>query len=91
MPPVRRYPILLALLHQALHPYTDVAVALDDQGLWDDHGAAKQALVECRTAMARSTHEKRLLVRELSQVLLDPAVDEAAVRAARFARVPAPV
>jgi TnpA family transposase len=91
MPPMRRYPIILAFLHQALHHHTDVAVELYDQCLWDYHGAAKQALVEFRKAMARSTNEKLLLLRELGQVLLDPAVDDAAVRAASFARVPAPV
>jgi hypothetical protein len=31
MPPVRRYPLLLAVLQQALHRHTDIAVELYDQ------------------------------------------------------------
>ena len=34
MPPVRRYPMLLAVLHQALHHHTDIVVELADQCLW---------------------------------------------------------
>ena len=61
MPPARRYPILLPLLHQALHHHTDVAVALSDQCVWEYHGAAQQELLECRKAIARTTNEKLLL------------------------------
>jgi len=46
MDPRRRYPILLAFLHQALLHHTDVAVELYDQGLWEYHGAAQKALKE---------------------------------------------
>ena len=38
--------------------------------------------------IARSTNEKLRLFRELGQVLLDAAIDDAAVRAVSFARVP---
>jgi TnpA family transposase len=91
MESLRRYPILVAFLHQALHHHTDVAVELYDQCLWEYHGAAKQELVEFRTAIARSTNDKLRLLRELGQVLLDPEVADVAVRAESFARVPEPV
>jgi hypothetical protein len=88
MAPLRRYPILIAFLYQALRHHTDVAVELYDQGLWEYHGAARQELVAVRQAIARSTNEKLRLLREVGQVLLDPAVDDAAVRPVSFARVP---
>jgi hypothetical protein len=86
--PVRRYPILVAFLHQALWHHTDVAVELYDQCLWEYHRAAQQELNELRQAMARATNEKLRMFRELGQVLLDPAIDDAVVRAVSFARVP---
>ena len=88
MDPRRRYPILLAFLHQALLHHTDVVVELYDQGLWEYHGAAQKELKELRQTIARSTNEKLRLFRELGQVLLDPTIDDAAVRAVSFARVP---
>jgi Domain of unknown function (DUF4158) len=88
MAPLRRHPILTAFVHQALQHHTDVAVELYDQCLWEYHGAAKQELLEFRKAIARSTNEKLLFLRALGQVLLDPEVEDAAVRAESFARVP---
>lgn len=86
--PVRRYPILVAFLHQALVHHTDVAVELYDQCLWDYYGAAQKELKELRQTMARSTNEKLRMFREIGQVLLDAAIDDTAVRALSFARVP---
>src|SRR5438128_638213 len=88
MDPRRRYPILLAFLQQALLHHTDVAVELYDQCLWAYYSAAQKELKELRHALARSTNEKLRLFRELGQVLLDTAIDAAAVRAVSFARVP---
>jgi hypothetical protein len=88
MAPARRYPLLLAFLHQALHHHLDVAVALYDQCLWDYHGAAKEALLACRKAIARSTNEKLRLFQQLGQVLLDAEIADGAVRAESLARVP---
>jgi hypothetical protein len=87
--PSRRSPSLVALLHQALGPHTDVAVARYDQGLWDDYGAAQKALQEFRQTRARSTNAKLRMLQEIGPVLLDAALDDTAVRALRFARVPA--
>jgi len=91
MTPLRRYPILVTFLHQALLHHTDVAVELYDQCLWEYHGAAKKELKEWRQSLARSTNDKLRLFRELGQVLLDPEIADAAVRAESFARVPEPV
>jgi TnpA family transposase len=88
MPPLRRYPILLAVLHQALQHHTDVAVELYDQCLWACYTDARQELEEFRHAAARSANETLIFFQELGQVLLDPAVDDAAVRAVSFQCVP---
>jgi TnpA family transposase len=88
MDPQRRYPILVAFLQQALLHHTDVAVELYAQCLWEYYSAAQKELKELRQTLARSTNEKLRLFRELGQVLLDTAIDDAAVRAVSFARVP---
>jgi TnpA family transposase len=88
MEPRRRYPILVAFLHQALQHHTDVAVELYDQCLWEYHSAARRELKELRQTMARSTNEKLRMFRALGQVLLDTTIDDTAVRAVSFARVP---
>ena len=69
--PRRRYPILVAFLHQALLHHTDVAVELYDQCVWEYHSAAQKELKEFRQTMARSTNEKLRMFRALGQVLLD--------------------
>ena len=84
----RRYPILVAFLHQALQHHTDVAVELYDQCLWEYHSAARRELKELRQTMARSTNEKLRMFRALGQVLLDSTIDDTAVRAISFAQVP---
>ena len=88
MPPLRRYPVLVAFLQQALLHHTDVAVELFDQCVWDCHRDAKQELEEFRTAMARSTNDKLKLFRELGHVLLDTEIADPDVRAVSFERVP---
>lgn len=88
MPPFRRYPVLVAFLQQALLQHTDVAVELFDQCVWGCYSEARQELEEFRTAMARSTNEKLKLFRELGQVLLDDEIEDPAVRAVSFERVP---
>jgi hypothetical protein len=58
MAPARRYPVLVAVLQQALRHHTDVAVELFDQCLWSCQSETKQELEEFRKAMARSTKYK---------------------------------
>ncbi len=88
MPPLRRYPVLVAFLQQALLHHTDVAVELFDQCLWGCHSEAQHELEEFRKAMARSTNDKLKLFRELGHVLLDDAIEDPDVRAVSFERVP---
>lgn len=88
MAPTRRYPVLIAFLQQALLHHTDVVVELFDQCVWGCHSEATHELEEFRTAVARSTNEKLKLFRELGKVLLDDAIEDPAVRAVSFERVP---
>jgi hypothetical protein len=88
MDPLRRYPILVAFLQQALVHHTDVAVELYDQCLWEYYSAAQKELKDLRQTIARSTNEKLRIFRELGQVLLDATIDDTAVRAVSFVRVP---
>ena len=86
--PRRRYPILVAFLQQALVHHTDVAIELYDQCLWEYYSAAQKELKDLRQTIARSTNEKLHIFRALGQVLLDATIDDTAVRAVSFARVP---
>ena len=88
MPPLRRYPVLVAFLQQALLHHTDVAVELFDQCVWACHSEARQELEEFRNAVARSTNEKLKLFRELGHVLLDDDIEDPDVRSVSFERVP---
>jgi len=88
LPPLRRSPVLGALLQQALLHHTDVAVEVFDQCLWGCYREARQELEEFRTAIARSTNEKLTLFRELGHVLLDDEIEDPDVRAISFERVP---
>ena len=65
-----------------------MAVELYDQCLWEYYSAAQKELKDLRQTIARSTNEKLRIFRELGQVLLDATIDDAAVRAVSFARVP---
>jgi hypothetical protein len=65
-----------------------VAVELYDQCLWEYHSAAQKELKEFHQTIARSTNEKLRMFRALGQVLLDTAIDDAAVRAVSFAQIP---
>lgn len=88
MPSVRRYPMLLAVLHQALHHHTDIVVELADQCLWASYTDARQELEEFRKTSARATNDTLVLFQALGKVLLDTAVDDRAVRVVSFAQVP---
>ena len=80
MPAVRRYPMLVAVVQQALHHHTDIVVELADQCLWASYTDARQELEEFRKTSARATNDTLVLFQTLSKVLLDTAVDDTAVR-----------
>ena len=80
--PERRRPMLVAFLREAHAELADEVVDLFDACLGHADARARRELEEFRKGSARSTNEKVALFRELALVLLDPAVDDADVRAA---------
>jgi Tn3 transposase DDE domain/Domain of unknown function (DUF4158) len=88
MPPVRRSPMLLAMVSQAWHHHTDIVVELADQCLWASYTDARQELEEFLKTNARTTNDPLVLFQALGQVLLDTTIDDTAVRAVSLARVP---
>jgi TnpA family transposase len=84
----RRYPILVAFLHQTLVDLTDEALDLFDRCLADAYHRARRDLEDFRLSVASSTNEKVRLFREIGRVVLDPAVQDADLRRAIYRRVP---
>lgn len=78
----RRFPILLAFLHQAYREITDEVVDLFDRCLGGAYSRAARDLDEFRKGAARSTNEKVLMFRDIGRIVLDPDVPDAALREA---------
>lgn len=84
----RRYPILVTFLKQALQTLTDEVIEMYDQCLWDCYTDAKNELKKVQQRAARTVNEKLRLFRSLGQILLDPEVEDTAVRAMSFRQIP---
>lgn len=87
MEEMRRYPILLAFLHQSLREITDEAVDLFDRCLGDAYHHAERELNEYRLSIARSANEKVHLLHELAGIVLDPAIGNSQVRKRIYQRI----
>src|SRR4051794_17257208 len=88
MPEQRRYPILVAFLHQTLIDLTDEALDLFDRCLAEAYHRASRDLEDFRLSVARSTNEKVRLFREIGRVVLDPKVKDANLRRTIYGRIP---
>jgi hypothetical protein len=88
MPEQRRYPILVAFLHQTLVDLTDEALDLFDHCLADAYHRARRDLEDFRLSVASATNEKLRLFREIGRVVLDPKVRDADLRRAIYRRIP---
>jgi TnpA family transposase len=87
-PEERRYPILLAFLHQALIDLTDEALDVFDGCLAETAARAGRELDEFRKAAARTTHDKLRLFRDLGRLVLDATVSDAELRTTIYRRIP---
>lgn len=87
-PEARRYPILVAFLRQAVEELTDEVVDLYDRYLAQAYNRAGRELQEFRLNAARASNEKVRLFQELGQLVLDPAVTDAQLRAMIYERLP---
>jgi TnpA family transposase len=79
--PNKRYPILIAFLHQALCDTIDEAVDLYDRFFAEAYSRAGRELDEFRRSVAKATNEKVRLFHKLGHILLDPQITDAEVRA----------
>ena len=78
--PERRYSILVAFLSEAHAELTDETIDLFDACLAHADARARRELEEFRKNAARATNEKVALFRDMALVLLDPTVEDDAVR-----------
>ena len=85
--PERRYPVLVALLQRTLREATDEAVDLFDALLAGVFSRSRRALRAHDEAVARSTEDKARLFYEFGQLVLDPSVRDADLRAEIFRRL----
>src|SRR4051794_1529358 len=88
MPERRRYPILVAFLYQTLVDLTDEALDLFDRCLAEAYHRASRDLEDFRLSVDRSTNEKVQLFREIGRVVLDPKVEDAALRRTIYRHIP---
>lgn len=84
IPIERRYPLLIAFLQQLLIETTDEAIDLFIRCLSDAHSKARRELRDFRQKEAVAINEKVMLLQQLGGVILDPAVEDPAVRSDIF-------
>jgi hypothetical protein len=87
-PEARRYPILLAFVHQSLIDLTDEALDLFAGCLAETVARAGRELDEFRKAAAWTTHDKLQLFRDLGRLVLDATVRDAELRTTIYRRIP---
>jgi TnpA family transposase len=88
MPEERRYPILLAFLHQSLIEITDETIEIYDRCLWDCYNGAKNDLEAFKKEVYKSSNEKLILLKEVGKLVLDPEIKDQELRDTIFAFFP---
>ena len=88
MPEERRYPLLVAFLHQSLVDVADETIDQFDRCLAEAYARAGRDLEEFRGSMAQATNETVRLFGELARVVLDPAVRDAQLRRTIYRQIP---
>src|SRR5581483_10161556 len=88
MPEKRRYPILLAFLHQSLIDITDETIEIYDRCLWDCYNGAKNDLETFKKEVFKSANEKVSVLKEVGRLVLDPAIHDQELRRSIFANLP---
>ncbi len=88
MPEERRYPLLVAFLHQSLVDVADETVDQFDRCLSEAYARAGRDLEEFRGSMAQAVNETVRLFGELARVVLDPAVRDGQLRRTIYRQIP---
>lgn len=84
----RRYPILLAYLHQSLIDITDETIEIYDRCLWDCYSGARNDLEAFKKNAFKSSNEKVALLQDVGKLVLDPDINDKGLREAIFKCVP---
>jgi TnpA family transposase len=87
-PAERRYPALVAFLHQTMIDVTDEIIELYDRCLNQAYARSRRELEDLRASVSRSTNEKVLLLREIAELVADEAITDEALREAIYRRLP---
>ena len=88
-PTKRRYPILIAFLHQTLMTLIDEVVEMFDACLWGCYTDAKKDLEDYQKRIAKSVNEKLRRFCELGEIVMDETVTDEALRRQIFKTLPA--
>ena len=78
--PERRYPILIAFMHQALEELIDESVDLFDQCLSKAYSRSKSSLKKHHERVQETTNEKVRLLKTIGSVILNDYVSDTEVR-----------
>jgi len=89
MPEERRYPLLVAFLHQSLVDIADETIDQFDGCLAEAQARAGHDLEEFRSSVAQTTNEMVRLFGEMVRVVLDPTVRDTQLRQTIYRRIPA--
>ena len=87
MPDRRRYPIVLALLHETLIDLVDEIVDLFNRALKKADSRSRRELEAWRVSTARNTNEKVLLFSRVGRLVLDPEIPDEQLRQRIFEEV----
>jgi hypothetical protein len=88
-PEERRYPLLVAFLHQSLADIADVTIDQFDRCLAEAHARAGHDPEEFRSSVAQTTNEMLRLFGDLARLVLDPTVRDAWLRHAIYRQISA--
>ena len=87
MPDRRRYPILVALLHETTIDLVDEIVDLFNRALKKTDSRSRRELEAWRVATAQATNEKVCLFSRLGRLVLDPDIPDEQLRRRIFEEV----
>jgi hypothetical protein len=90
LPVVRRYPVLITLVHQTWEETVDETIELYERCLAEVDARSKREQLAVRNHAAHSTNEKLRLLKDLARMILNPAVTDAQLRVTIHNRVSPP-
>ena len=83
----RRYPILIAFLHESLISIVDEVIEMFDRCLWELYSGAQKDLEKHQQAIFKTLNEKLIIFNDLAKIIVDQKVDHKDVRSIIFDNV----